>query len=405
MSQYVDISIPTHSVENGWPSLSATIDVPGHRHEVFYRASRGPIDDGGVFLAAGLLPAMKLGLPLRLPQQPPDYVLERISTYQEIMHLWYPELHKIRIVGAAAAPAAVEGSSIAHRPAAVFFSAGVDSFYVTLKHQRTIDCLIFVHGFDVALPNSELREKAVAGVRGAANDLGLPLIEVETNVASMLHDYASWQDHSHGAALASVALLLSPQLRRVYIASTDHYSRLRPLGSHPLLDPLWSSDETEIVHDGVIGRQGKIESICRNDIAMRWLRVCWENKDNAYNCGRCDKCINTMIRLHLAGALERCATLPHKLDYDVIACLPVRRRGRIGVQALLRDATLANADPALQQALRERLRRSGYGFSLDEPGEDSKRLQVLLSSRSWQLTAPLRTLGQRARRLRSPAVH
>ena len=28
------------------------------------------------------------------------------------------------------------------------------------------------------------------------------------------------------------------------------YAHLGPLGSHPLLDPLWSSEDVELVHDG-----------------------------------------------------------------------------------------------------------------------------------------------------------
>ena len=37
-----------------------------------------------------------------------------------------------------------------------------------------------------------------------------------------------------------------------------------------------------------------------------------------YNCGRCAKCLPTMIDLMLAGALHRCRTLPHDIDPEAL---------------------------------------------------------------------------------------
>jgi hypothetical protein len=44
-----------------------------------------------------------------------------------------------------------------------------------------------------------------------------------------------------------------------------------------------------------------------------------ENATSVYNCGLCEKCIRTMISLHIVGALERCSTLPKKLDHKKIS--------------------------------------------------------------------------------------
>ena len=74
--------------------------------------------------------------------------------------------------------------------------------------------------------------------------------------------------------------------------------------SHPALDPLWSTEAVEVVHDGAETRRvDKVAALAASPLALRYLRVCWENRGGAYNCGRCGKCMRTMVDLDLAGAL------------------------------------------------------------------------------------------------------
>jgi hypothetical protein len=69
-----------------------------------------------------------------------------------------------------------------------------------------------------------------------------------------------------------------------------------------------------IVHDGCeLGRIDKTRMIAQSQIALDALRVCFGYR-GMYNCGRCAKCLPTMIDLMLAGALHRCRTLPHDID-------------------------------------------------------------------------------------------
>jgi hypothetical protein len=85
--------------------------------------------------------------------------------------------------------------------------------------------------------------------RGVAEGLGKELIEVETDLSAFSSPVVGWGMY-HGAALASVALLFQHLFRKVYIAATYTYSELLPMTSHPMLDPLWSTELTEIEHDG-----------------------------------------------------------------------------------------------------------------------------------------------------------
>ena len=86
-----------------------------------------------------------------------------------------------------------------------------------------------------------------------------------------------------------------------------------------MVDQLWSTESLEIVDDGGrLTRGERIERIAAHPVVQQTLRVCWENPDGAYNCGRCRKCMMTMISLEAIGARERSQTFPPELDLDLL---------------------------------------------------------------------------------------
>jgi len=50
--------------------------------------------------------------------------------------------------------------------------------------------------------------------------------------------------------------------------------------------------------------------------ALRFFHVCWKNQDQALNCGRCIKCINTTVTLDMLGKLGQAATFGDRVDRD-----------------------------------------------------------------------------------------
>jgi asparagine synthetase B (glutamine-hydrolysing) len=108
-----------------------------------------------------------------------------------------------------------------------FFSGGVDSFYTLLKHRQEVTHIIFVHGFDIALEEKELRSRASRMAQEVARELGVTLIEVETNLRSFSDKVVGWGKY-HGAAMASVALLFQHRFSKVLIAATNSYAELTP---------------------------------------------------------------------------------------------------------------------------------------------------------------------------------
>ncbi|MBI4320855.1 MAG: hypothetical protein HY675_20375 [Chloroflexi bacterium] len=351
------VSEPKRSIQGGRAAVSVTIQAAGATHEVWYRLSEDRLAlDSNAFLAASLAPAMRLGGPLRIEGSVSSRLLASVPKIQDILNLWDRQLKRVPVEGEVM-PAPRET-----RPRGVgcFFSGGVDSFYTLLKHQDEITHLIFVHGFDVALDDAPLYHKVLNGIREAAAELEKPLIEVETNVRGFADPLADWAYFYHGSAMASVALLLSPLLKKVYLAASHTYNSIRPWGSYPLLDPLWNTEEMELVHDGCEAtRMDKVARISACDTALRWLRVCWENREGAYNCGRCEKCLRTMVNLRLAGVLDRCTTFEHPLDLEAVSRIVPGGLVRHFVEESLKVAEDRGNDPALAEALRESLRRAG----------------------------------------------
>ncbi|HEX5416782.1 MAG TPA: hypothetical protein VFZ25_14025 [Chloroflexota bacterium] len=184
------------------------------------------------------------------------------------------------------------------------------------------------------------------------------MVEVETNVKSFADHFAAWAEHYHGAALASVAHFLAPRFARVYLSATNDYNELWGWGSHPLADPLWSTEQTEIVHTGCEAKRvEKILAISNCDTALRWLRVCWQNRDGAYNCGECEKCLMTMASLRIAGVLDRCKTFESPLDLDKLSQLDPNRDNVRRAEANLQVLEWRGPDPELAVALRQILAR------------------------------------------------
>jgi 7-cyano-7-deazaguanine synthase in queuosine biosynthesis len=347
------ITTPAGGVE-----ARATVETGAERFELAYRVSRGPVSETSTpFVAASLLPAMRIGRALSVEGTVSPRLLATIPTIESVLTDWFQRTDSI-VVKARPAPE--------HRGAGVacFFSGGVDSFYSVLSHLDEITALVFVHGFDIQPRDVALRARISESLRVAASRLGKPLIEVETNVRVFSDRFAAWSEEYHGSALASVALLLSPQFGRFYIPASFPPTYSAPWGSHKDLDPLWSSEATEIMHDGGdASRVEKVRFLARSDVALQSLRVCWENRGGRYNCGHCEKCIRTMVNLRVAGALERCTTFKNELDLSEVAHVPIPDDcARFFVEENL-QAAKENGDGELVDAIARSLGRRQGGIA------------------------------------------
>ena len=319
-------------------------------------------DNGDPFLAAMLFTAMSAGERLVIPAPVSPRLLKAVPDIEAIYAAFAPRTRRVAVEAATrAAPLPAD------RPqaAALFFSLGVDSFYSLLKNARehpadeeTLTHLIAIHGIDAAHTgwDEAFAPALLANVERVAAAHGKTIIPVVTNARRQLARLAPWT-MLHGGVLASVALALGGFARQVTIAASATYATLAPWGTHPLLDPLWSTETLTVVHDGCERDTiDKTFAIANDPLVLKTLRVCPGYTDE-YNCGRCMKCLRTQIDLMHAGTLDRCRTLPHDLDLAQLREVLAIEGGPVHEAAFRRRlATVrANGGPrALRDVLEER---------------------------------------------------
>ena len=218
--------------------------------------------------------------------------------------------------------------------------------------------MIHVAGFDTFLEDprtSQIREQ----VTDTARALGRELITVDTNLKAFVDQFAPWLSY-YGSAMAGVGLLLAPTVAKVRIASSMPYSALWPSGSHPMLDPRWSTGAVEIVHARAShSRLQKLIALTDDPVARRSLRVCWQGRGPELNCGRCEKCLRTMLMLEGCGVRKSFTTFPSQLKPDDVAAVRIPSRPvRDEWRETLDFVRSRRIDPTLVAAVERCLERS-----------------------------------------------
>jgi hypothetical protein len=328
------ICIISHNDTAPSPLVEVAFQITDKNFKIYFKSDQNTLLSGNMeaFITSALLPCMKMGGgKISAKGNISPKFISALSVIQDIYTIWDASLHRTEVANITP----VVTAALSQKRVGAFFTGGVDSFYTFLKHHDEITDLIFVHGLDIQLDDTVLRNKTSEMIRKVANEFGKNVIEIETNIRELLNFYLDWGKLGHGPALAAIGHLLSPTLHRIYIPSSYSYANLFPWGSHPILDPLWSSDSLEFIHDGCEAtRVQKVALISKYDIAMNSLRVCWTNPDSIYNCGKCEKCIRTMINLKINNALSRCTTFNEKLDIKQIKKLVAHD---VGTRAFIKE--------------------------------------------------------------------
>lgn len=306
---------------NGFSTVKAEFVTGSDKRTIFFKTGDVTLTPSSeAWFCLMLLPSMKLGVNPCLDSPISPRLLGAAERLSDIYCSWYADFRRASFPDAVPATVFLEpGNGVG-----IFFTGGMDSFYTLLKHRDEITHLIFVHGIDVGLSDTRLRQQVSDMLDHVGKEFGMSVIEIESNIRGFLEHYDISWSMGHGDAFACVGHLLAPYFKKIYIPSSFTYANLFPWGTHPLTDPLRSSESIEFVHDGnEASRPQKAALLAKSDIALRFLRVCFHNVDSAYNCGQCEKCIRTMINLQAAGALGRCTTFPNKLDLKKIKRLSI----------------------------------------------------------------------------------
>jgi len=234
-----------------------------------------------------------------------------------VLRHWYPTLRPLKI-DAKARPGLLAGKG-AERTA-FFFTGGVDSLS-TLRgnrlnfprtHPSSIKDGIFLFGLD--MDKAETFKNVVNYLTPLARDAEVTLVPIYTNERYLDEDWLFWIDAFEGAVLAAAAHALAHRVNLAFIASSFDIPNLHSLASHPLLDPNYSSREVRIRHDNAaLSRLEKTRILAGWDTALKHLRVCNRVEtysEQQFNCGRCEKCLRTMLALYYWDALDKAPAFP-----------------------------------------------------------------------------------------------
>lgn len=217
------------------------------------------------------------------------------------------------------------------RQTAGFFSGGVDAFslfkenhaeYPESEDPNRINLAIFVSGFEIG--DWTMAKIAERRMRENAALIGVDFLPVRTNLYYHLRewdrqdDFRFWHYHFQGAAFAGVAHALANGIAHCYIAASVHLSSIDfQAATHPLIDTRLRTDSLEIHHEGIVmTRLQKVQSLAKWDTVLKGLRVCNRYQtytDQAVNCGRCEKCLRTMLEFVACDA---------RIPYDLFGRAP-----------------------------------------------------------------------------------
>ena len=364
--------------------LLISAQVSGYRQPLWFKFPiayeaqiSGEIDP---FVIALLLLAMQKGEDLHVEGSLSRQLHEGLLEYQKVIHSWFPDRFKCIAILPHALRADARSET---RNEGVAFSGGVDSFYSFVSLRPQLSHGLFMAGFDMPLQLVDSIGELTRSYQPMWASEGKQLIVGSTNIRRFV-DTVDWTN-AHGPALAASAHFFAGAWRKFYVPSSYTQSGHPKWGTHPELDPLFSSEKLEFAHHGAkLNRLQKLQVIAQVPLADERLRVCWIQDLGLHNCGVCEKCVRTQIALELLGVRERFTTFdPALFNRALIRNLSMRtHQARIfGFELLAESVRRRRWDVAgdltwafVRRSVRrwtQRVRKRTPRASQDRPGEES----------------------------------
>jgi hypothetical protein len=273
------------------------------------------------FLVGCLLPGLHLGeRRIFMDQKICPFLKEGIGVAMNILSHWTkgPNGRRYSPIEIEATPRG-DISILSPPRAGMVMSGGMDSLaalrlnrlHYPKAHPGYVRDSFFLHGFDIGGvvergSKYHVFDRAMEAISKITRDADTQLIPVYTNIRHLCDERELWLDSFFGAVLAAMAHTFSTRINLMFIASSYDIPNLHPCGSHPLLDPEYSSFGVRLRHrDYELSRLEKIKIVSGWDVAFQNFRVCLANVPDRLNCGRCEKCVRTMTELTALGLLHK----------------------------------------------------------------------------------------------------
>jgi hypothetical protein len=203
------------------------------------------------------------------------------------------------------------------RRAMCCLSGGVDGLHMLMRNRQAyrpgepayIREALFIHGFDIGKrardPENERFQMALRRLQPLAAEAGVRIIPCRTNLRHLPTKPDFWTHRHNVAALASVGHAAAKGSRFLFIAGAYHLANPVPMGSHPAVDGLFSSQHVAVIHEGArFSRVDKVRDLASWPTALSTLRVCAANVGDKANCGVCEKCLGSRLELLASGIEE-----------------------------------------------------------------------------------------------------
>ncbi len=269
------------------------------------------------FLVGCLLPALHMGEKrIKVEGEICPFLKESLGVAMKILEHWTDGKYTPVVMETGVLPG---GDRQVLKRTGMVMSGGMDSLAALrlnrLNYPETHpgyvrDCF-FIHGFDIGGVvergmKYHVFERAMKAALKITRDAGARLVPVYTNIRHLCDERDLWLNSFFGAVLAAVAHSFSDRIDMMFIGSSYDIPNLHPCGSHPLLDPEYSSWRMRIRHrDYELTRLEKIRIVSRWDTAFNNFRVCLANVPDLLNCGKCEKCVRTRLELAALGLLDK----------------------------------------------------------------------------------------------------
>jgi hypothetical protein len=290
---------------------------------IYFEADSAFVEDlacnPDAFLAAAIVPAFWSGeRRLSIEGEVCPELCENLQVALSALQHWFKPAQALTKIEAKARSSV--SNLLIPRRAGCFFSGGIDSLAALRanqlafprEHPGSIKDGLLIFGLEVEKP--EAFKHVLALMSAIAEAAGVTLIPISTNVRELNDNWGFWYTAYMGAGLCAIPHVFSRRLATVTIASDYDVPHLKPHGSHPLMEPNFSSYELKIRYDGIsMSRLKKTKLVASWDVALQNLRVC--NREQYYrpgqlNCGECEKCVRTMLALLAVGALHKTNAFP-----------------------------------------------------------------------------------------------
>lgn len=288
-------------------------------------------------------------------------------------------------------PARIEAPTAAHplpdvaqSTTALFLSGGVDSLaslYWNTRHYpigdpRRIGVAFFAHGLDVGDPNKPDRpdvwELGIEKLDALCQELGVELVTIKVNLRNLAKSWRFYSKWQFASLLSAIAHAASSRIHRCIITPDNVLEYIEhPHGSHPWLNSYFGADFLQVITGDMeqFSRLERIRLLTEWPAALDSLRVCWDTgaiPEGHLNCGRCAKCVRTMLEFLVCDQLTQTRAFPRnevtpamlksihirsnvEVEYFVELIAPLEAMGRRDLAAIIkRELWLFQTEHALR---------------------------------------------------------